>query len=84
MSNHPNRGPNYNAYLKKIRSSHAMQREDVLRCCVLGGLEITNSRAEGWARAESDGRRFIRMGRAEFEAFLDGLPAWAAETYHDG
>ena len=70
-----------NQYYKRIRLSHRMDRADVVRCCALGGLEITPSRAEAWSRSPSDTRRHIMMTEPEFDAFTAGLPQWAAENY---
>lgn len=69
----------YNDYFKRVRISHEMSRSDVVQCCALGGLEITGSRSEGWARGIADERRFIEMHKDEFEAFTIGLIAWSRE-----
>lgn len=71
-----------NNYFKRIAASHSMSRADVVRCCALGGIEITTSRADGWKRSEADERRFVRMTEPEFDAFTAGLVAWAAENYN--
>lgn len=72
---------NFNRYFKRISASHRMRKHDVVKCCALGGLEITASRAEGWRRGEHDERRFLAMSEAEFEAFTSGLIKWGIETY---
>ncbi len=71
----------FNRHFKRIRISHRMEREDVVKCCALGGLDIAPSRAEGWARGESDTRRHVTMTEAEFDAFTAGLVAWARDVY---
>lgn len=79
--------PNWNSYFRRIRASHQMDKHDVVEACRLGGLEVSASRAESWSRgvqgqdAERGKRRSIAMTEAEFEAFTNGLPLWARETY---
>ena len=74
---------NWNTYFNRIRMSHKMERHDVVAACRAGGLEITASRAEGWARGSSDTRRHVRMAAEEFDAFTRGLVEWAREVYRD-
>lgn len=73
----------WNKYFTRIRTSHEMVRQDVVEACRLGGLEITASRAEGWARNPSDTRRHVRMTAEEFDAFTRGLVEWAREVYRE-
>lgn len=73
----------YNRYFRRVRISHRMSKHDVVVACQRGGLEITPSRAEAWARGEQDARRHIAMSEAEFEAFTRGLVDWAREAYRD-
>ena len=70
---------NWNGYYKRIRTAMELDRDDVVACCQLGGLEITRSRAEGWARGEHDRRRHVAMTEAEFDAFTVGLVEWTKQ-----
>lgn len=74
----------WNTLFNRVRMSHRMNRADVAECCQLGGMEISNSRAEGWARGASDARRHVIMTADDFEAFTAGLPEWAKQHYQDG
>jgi len=74
---------NWNRHYVRIRISHKMERQDVVEACRSGGLEITASRAEGWARGQNDERRYVPMQEHEFDAFTRGLVDWAREAYRD-
>lgn len=73
----------WNAYYKRVRTSHKMERGEVVEACRLGGLEISVSRAEGWARGPSDARRHVCMTESDFDAFTRGVVEWAREAYRD-
>lgn len=77
----------WNRYFRRIRITHQMTKQDVVECCRLGGLTISASRAEAWARGvqgerlERGDHRSTAMTEAEFEAFTAGLVDWAREAY---
>lgn len=67
----------YNRWFRRIKTSHAMTRADIVECCRLGGLEISGSMADAWSRrAGTDARRANPMTEAQFEAFTAGLVDW--------
>lgn len=69
----------WNALFVRVRMSHRMGHADVVEACRLGGLVVSRSKAEGWARR--DERRHQRMGEQDFEAFTRGLVGWARAAY---
>ena len=77
----------WNRLFRSIRASHEMSKHDVVDCCRHGGIEITGSRAEAWARARRGGtldrgeRRSTAMTEAEFAGFVAGLVTWARGHY---
>lgn len=73
----------WNAHYRRVRTSHKMDRQEVVECCRLGGMEISVSRAEGWARGIGDTRRHVRMTAEDFDAFTGGLVDWARKAYRD-
>lgn len=74
----------WNTHYRRICISHRLTKLDIVECCRLGGLEISNSKAEAWRRASSsDHRHVTRMTEAEFDAFTRGLVDWAREAYRD-
>ena len=80
--------PDYwNRLFRPIRASHEMSKHDVVEACRHGGIEITNSRAEAWARAWRGGaldrgdRRSTAMTEEEFMGFVAGLVPWARGHY---
>lgn len=80
--------PDYwNRPFRLIRASHEMSKHDVVEACRHGGVEITASRAEAWARTWRGGtpdrgdRRSTAMTEAEFMGFVAGLVTWARGHY---
>ena len=67
----------WNKYLVRVAMSHQLDKAEIVEICLLGGLEISGSRAEGWKRSTSDTRRHVRMTESEFDAFTTGLVTWA-------
>lgn len=62
----------WNARFKRVRLACRLSRANVVECMSIGGISISNSRADGWMRSQSDDRRTL-MTEAEFDAFLSGL-----------
>lgn len=82
-----------NRRLKLIAGALRLERRDVARAVTLGGIETSNSRADGWLRATGSqkrktggappGQRERRdrvMTDAEFDAFCLGLRAIMEEV----
>ena len=65
----------YNRWFRRIKTSHAMSRSDIVKCCRIGGAEISPSTADAWARRQSSAgahhvasmKQAQRADRAEFE-----------------
>lgn len=71
----------YNRWFRRIKTSHAMSRAEIVECCRLGGLEISGSMADAWARKSgTDARRAAPMTELQFEAFTAGLVDWIREA----
>lgn len=67
----------YNRWFRRIKTSHAMNRSEIVECCRLGGMEISGSMADAWGRnAGADARRSAPMTEEQFEAFTAGLVDW--------
>ncbi|OWJ71862.1 hypothetical protein CDV50_08595 [Haematobacter massiliensis] len=74
----------YNRWFRRIKTSHAMSRSDIVKCCRIGGAEISPSTADAWARRQSsDTRRSVAMTEEQFESFTAGLVDWARSTYRE-
>lgn len=71
----------YNRYLVRIKMSHRMDRKDIVRCCQIGGVNVTGSRVAAWLRSQSSDRDHAPMTAAEFDAFTYGIVEWAREAY---
>lgn len=58
-----------------------LTRHDVTAIMRIGGIDVSSSRADGWARKRDapDDRRTV-MTEAEFEAFTTGLVEWARDA----
>ena len=71
----------YNRWFRRIKTSHAMSRPDIIECCRIGGMEISSSTADAWARRiGGERRRAAPMSEAQFEAFTAGLVEWIREA----
>jgi len=66
---------NLNAEYKKLRLALELNRHDVVEICRLGGVDVSASQADGWAR-RSDSAKFVVMTREQYYGFLDGLVIW--------
>lgn len=78
-----------NRRLKLIAGALKLTRRDIANIVTLGGVEISNSLADGWLRSESAQKhptgnsssntplaRSREMGDKEFDAFCRGLKPW--------
>lgn len=67
----------YNRWFRRIKTSHAMSRPDVVECCRIGGMEVSASMVDAWGRrAGGPDRRAAAMSKPQFEAFTAGLVGW--------
>lgn len=66
----------YNNWYKRIRLAMELSRGDVVECMRIGGVIVSGSRVDGWARSQSDPTRRTLMTEHEFDAFTRGLVEW--------
>ncbi len=70
----------YSTWYKRLRLALDLDRHDVVEIMRLGGVEISKSRADAWARGtQAADERGVRqtMTRDEFDAFTRGIAAWS-------
>lgn len=85
-----------NRRLKLIVKALRLSRANIARACVIGGEEVSNTRADSWlrnpdaiknatgnARGGSPKARSNEMSDAEFDAFCLGLDALLTELDRD-
>lgn len=70
----------WNQLFKQFRVGLSLDKGEVAEICLMGGLEISNSKAEAWARGSSDKRRHIRMSEEEFKALMAGFAEWGRQN----
>lgn len=67
-------------WYKRLRLALDLDRNDVVEVMRLGGVEISKSRADAWARGRpAADERGVRqtMTASEFDAFTRGLVEWS-------
>ncbi len=68
---------NYKTWFKRIRMAFELNRREVVEIMKIGGMPVSSSHIDGWARPGNDAQRSRPMTEAEFDAFTFGLVEWS-------